>query len=69
MHNHDDPLRITVEILQQWLQGKGRKPVVWQTLVRCVQETGLEVLADELKSLLSDHGRSKNPDRAHSEEL
>jgi len=27
---------ITVEILRQWLQEKGRKPVTWQTLVKCL---------------------------------
>lgn len=69
MQEHNDPLRITIEILQQWLQGKGRKPVVWQTLVKCLQETGLEVLADNMKHSLSEHNRSKNPDRVHSEEL
>ena len=69
MCEHDDPLRITIEILQQWLQGKGRKPVAWQTLVRCLQDTGLEVLADNMKSSLSEHDRSKNLDKARSEEL
>ena len=33
---HGDPVDITVEILKQWLQGKGKEPVTWQTLVKCL---------------------------------
>ena len=36
-----DPLRITVEILRQWLQGNGKLPVNWQTLIQCMP-TGLK---------------------------
>ena len=31
-YNHGDPPRIICHILQHWLQGRGRKPVTWQTL-------------------------------------
>ena len=47
---HGDPGDITVQILQQWLQGKGRKPVTWQTLVECLQSTNLCVVADYVKA-------------------
>ena len=47
------PVDITVEILQQWLQGKGREPVTWQTLVKCLQDANLNVLASSIKSKLS----------------
>ena len=46
---------ITVEILKKWLHGKGRKPVTWQTLVQCLQDTDLNVLADNIESSLSEH--------------
>ena len=45
-----DPGDITVQILRQWLQGKGRKPVTWQTLVECLQSTKLHVAADHIKA-------------------
>ena len=45
-----DPGDITVEILRQWLQGKGRKPVTWQTLVECLEDTKLHVAADYIKA-------------------
>ena len=36
--NRGDSVAITVEILRQWLQGKGRTPVTWQTFVECLRE-------------------------------
>ena len=60
---------ITVEILRQWLQGKGRKPVTWQTLVKCLQNSDLNTLVDNIKRSLSEHHGSKDSDRAPSEEL
>ena len=44
-----DPGGITVEILRLWLQGKGRKPVTWQTLVECLQSTKLHVAANYIQ--------------------
>ena len=55
----DDLLLITVEILRQWLQGKGKKPVTRQTLVTCLQDTGLYVLAKNIDDSLSEHNDSK----------
>ena len=66
---HYIPVNITVEILKQWLQGKGRKPVTWQTLVKCLRDTNLNALADDIESPLSKHNGSKNSDKALSEEL
>ena len=66
---HYIPVDITVEILKQWLQGKGRKPVTWQTLVKCSRDTDLNVLADNIEISLSEHDGSKNSDKAPSEEL
>ena len=66
---HYVPVDITVEILRQWLQGKGRKPVTWQTLVKCLQDTDLTTLADDMKNSLSEHHGRKDSDRAPSEEL
>ena len=46
-----DPGDIMVEILRQWLQGKGRKPVTWWTLVECLEDTNLHVAADYIKAI------------------
>ena len=60
---HGDPVDITVEILEQWLQGKGRMPVTWKTLVKCLQESKLHVLANSIQSSLSKHSVSMDSDR------
>ena len=67
---HNNPLLIKVEILRQWLQGKGKEPVTWRTLLTCLRATGLTVLADRIDHSLSKHNDSKetkNLNRDHSE--
>ena len=56
--NRGDPVAITVEILRQWLLGKGRTPVTWRTFVKCLRESGLNVPADYIEAAL---GGSKHP--------
>lgn len=46
---------LTNEILNLWLQGKGRLPATWQTLIEFLQDIGLNRLAHEIKSILSGH--------------
>ena len=50
-----DPVDIAVAILKVWIEGKGRMPVTWQTLVTCLQKTNLNVLADDIETVLSEH--------------
>ena len=61
-----DPVGITVEILRQWLLGKGRKPVTWQTLVECLQYTNLHVPAGIIEAALN---KSDIPDNTGSTQL
>ena len=64
-----DPVDITVEILEQWLQGRGRRPVTWQTLIECLRDTDLNVLADNMESILLEHHESKDSHEVPSKEL
>ena len=66
---HCVPVDITVEILRQWLQGKGKEPVTWQTLVKCLRDMRMNVLADNIESSLPEHNGSKDSDRVSFEEL
>ena len=66
---HGDPVDITAEILEQWLQGKGRMPITWQTLIECLRDTDLHVLANTMESSLSEHNGSKESDKVPSKEL
>ena len=64
-----DSLRITVEILRQWLQGNGKLPVSWQTLVQCLRNSNLNVISDSIETSLLEHGLSNDLEHAHSDEL
>ena len=64
-----DPLRITVEILRQWLQGNGKLPVTWQTLVQCLRNSNLNVISDSIETSLLEYGWSNDLEHAHSDEL
>ena len=67
--NHGDPVDITVEILEQWLRGRGRMPITWQTLIECLRDTDLYVLANMMESSLLEHNGSKDSDKVPSKEL
>ena len=64
-----DPLRITVEILRQWLQGNGKLPVNWQTFIQCLQDSNLNVISDSIKLSLLENNLSNELELAHSDEL
>ena len=42
---------INLAILRRWLQGKGREPVTWRTLVKVLQDAGLNILADDIETV------------------
>ena len=48
--SRDDTVAITVEILREWLKGRGRTPVTWQTFVKCLRESDLNVLANDIEA-------------------
>ena len=48
-----NPVRITVEIMRQWLQAKGRLPVNWPTLVRYLRDVKLFIVAENIERTLS----------------
>ena len=47
-----DSFRITFEVLKQWIQGKGRTPITWETLVKVLESIDLQVLAREINDSL-----------------
>jgi len=59
MSKRGDPVGVTAEILEQWLQGRGRMPVTWQTLITCLRDMKIIVLADDIESSLSKHTHSQ----------
>ena len=42
---------INLEILSKWVNGSGKQPVTWKTLVDILFEIGLTTLADDIKAV------------------
>ena len=40
-----------MEVLQQWLAGKGKHPITWKTLTKVLQDIELSTLAGEIKAV------------------
>ena len=49
MHAADE---INEAILERWIGGKGQGPFTWGTLVKCLRDTELNVLANEIEEVL-----------------
>ena len=43
--------RINFRVLQLWVQGKGKQPVTWATLVTVLQDIGLVKLANDIEAI------------------
>ena len=51
---HQNAFDINHEILQKWIQGQGRQPITWDTLVGVLKSISLSELANTIESSLSD---------------
>ena len=45
-----DGEEINRHILQEWLEGKGKKPITWGTLVKVLSDIGMGELAKKVES-------------------
>ena len=51
-HKHiNDAEKINMEVLQQWINGKGKHPVTWTTLIQVLRDIELSVLAGEIEAV------------------
>ncbi len=41
------------QVFIDWLNGKGKKPVSWKTLIQCLQSSGYKELVRNMKAVLS----------------
>ncbi len=44
---------INLEVFKSWINGEGREPISWNTLVTVLREIGLNPLADKINSTLN----------------
>ena len=49
--HHYDAEQINIEILQEWLTGRGKQPVTWPTLVEVLRDIELFALACEIEAV------------------
>lgn len=50
--HHRDPENINTEILREWLNGRGKHPVTWVTLVEVLQDIKLYTLARNIEDVM-----------------
>ena len=48
--NRDSIERTNTEILQEWLNGRGKQPVTWATLVEVLRDIELSILAGDIST-------------------
>ena len=47
----EDVQQINKDILQQWIEGKGKKPVTWKTLIDVLKDVELTALAEDIAAV------------------
>ena len=47
----NDAEKVIVNILEEWIAGRGKRPVTWKTLTEALCDTGLSVLAREIEAV------------------
>ena len=52
MGQHPEAINVNFEILQRWVQGKGKLPVEWATLIEVLRDIKLSELAHEMEEAL-----------------
>ena len=58
-HKHNnDANEINIEIIEEWVAGKGKHPVTWKTLTQVLRDIELSTLAEEIEAvqLLPEEG-------------
>ena len=45
----EDGKAITIEILREWLAGRGKQPVTWQTFIEVLKDAGFSELAKDIE--------------------
>ena len=51
-HHHEDAIKINLQIFRKWIEGKGKLPVEWSTLVEVLKDIGLSELAIKMEQTL-----------------
>ena len=49
----NDSNEINIEIIEEWVTGKGKHPVTWKTLTEVLRDIELSTLAEEIEAIKS----------------
>ena len=47
--HREDGVDITIEILGEWLDGRGKQPVTWWTFIEVLKDAGFSELAKDIE--------------------
>ena len=47
----DNAEQVNMKVLQEWIAGRGKLPVSWDTLIEVLQDIDLSTLADDLAAV------------------
>ena len=47
----NDANEINIEIIEEWVAGKGKHPVTWKTLTEVLRDIELTILAEEIEAI------------------
>lgn len=53
---YNDHEHACMKIFEKWLNGEGRKPVTWATLIQALEDAGFRELARQLKNAVRRDG-------------
>ena len=54
--NSSDPEACCTDMMKVWLEGKGRQPATWATLVEVLRNANFNCLANDMEQLVATHG-------------
>ena len=57
--NRSDPEACCIDMMMEWLEGRGRQPANWATLVNVLKDAEFSVLAEDVEQLLVTGGGSE----------
>ena len=66
MSCHYQPVTACRTMFTRWLEGYGRKPKTWRTLIVALKEANLSILAEELEKMFPNSSPATSTSQANS---
>ena len=56
----ENPEQINMKVLEEWIAGRGKHPVSWDTLIEVLEDINLCTLASDIAAVKRDVGESED---------